>query len=200
MFDLHLVSGQMVCYTAPLFQQFLTRKCNSFLFTNHMEVVQMCHCRITCDKCMCNTSHYMNVDCSTPASYTFEKCEQFVVEVHEYWWATTNFGWNTNDFSVPMFTCFSQFNVIFLFKIFNGTLFQVGKILKKMFSGFLLAIFSSILSNFCSHFTRIMSIQLSFSILPVAGLTVEGFTRSITFDTTFWYSCCPCPDSKALRK
>ena len=45
---------------------------------------------------MCNTSHYINVDYSTPASYTFEKCEQFVIEVHEYWWATTNFGWNTN--------------------------------------------------------------------------------------------------------
>ena len=78
---------------------------------------------------MCNTAHYMNVDYSTPVSYTFEKCEQFV-EVHEYWRATTNFGWNTNDLSVPSFRCFGQFDVIiFLFEISNGTLFQVGKIL-----------------------------------------------------------------------
>ena len=71
----------------------------------------------------------MNVDYSTPASYTFEKCEQFVVEVHEYWWETTNFGWNTNDLSVPSFTRSSQLDVKFLFEISNGTLFQVGEIL-----------------------------------------------------------------------
>ena len=93
----------------------------------------MCHCRITCDKCMCNTSHHMDVDYSTPASYTFEKCEQFVVEVHEYWWATTNFGWNTNDLSVPSFTCFSQFDVYFFLKFLMVLSFRSGNPLRNVF-------------------------------------------------------------------
>ena len=107
----------------------LNKKCNGFLYRNHAAlVVWMLFLLVQCNPlfcrsnapmsgayrscsnvslqdylCMCNTLHYITINYSTPASYTFEKCEQFVVEVHEYWWATTNFGWNTNDLSVPSF-------------------------------------------------------------------------------------------------